>query len=121
MTPLRTLTPLVSLVVALALAVSACDSTEPAPPPTIRITQPSDSAELTGDIVRILTETSSQCGCNAHVEFFVNGTHVYSHYQPFYFYDWNIRTLEGEYVVRARLVVRDDGEANDSIRVFIRR
>lgn len=119
MISLRHFSP-VPLVTAILMAgVFACDSTEPVPPPSIEITQPADSSVLHGDIVRILTETSSQCGCNAHVEFYVNGTHVYSHYQPFYYYDWNIRGLSGEFVLRARLVVRDVGEANDSIRVFI--
>jgi hypothetical protein len=105
----------------LLAAAPGCDSTEPVPPPSIRITQPPDSAVLDGDVIRVLTETSSQCGCNSHVEFYVDGTHVYSHYQPFYYYDWNIRALDGEHVIRARLVVKDAGEANDSIRVFIRR
>jgi hypothetical protein len=101
------------------LLCSACDDTAPVIPPSIRITQPADSAVLRGSVVRILTETSSQCGCNAHVEFFINGVHTYSHYQPFYYFDWDIRGLRGEQLIRARLVIRDGGEANDSIRVFI--
>lgn len=105
----------------LLAATSGCDTNEPVPPPSVRITQPADSAVLDADVIRVLTETSSQCGCNSHVEFYVDGTHVYSHYQPFYYYDWNIRALDGEHVIRARLVVKDAGEANDSIRVFIRR
>lgn len=121
MKAVRPMACLIACVSVFAVLAAGCDSTEPAPPPSIRITQPADSAALTGDIVRILTETSSQCGCDSHVEFFVNGTHVYSHYQPFYFHDWNIRALEGEFVLRARLVVRDVGEANDSVRVFVRR
>ena len=102
--------------------INACDSgSEPEQPISISITQPSDSQVVTGSVVRILTETSSQCGCNSHVEFFVDGVHMYSHYQPFYYYDWNIEGLSGEHVIRARLVVADNGESNDSIRVFIER
>lgn len=102
------------------LLLPACEE-DPAPvvPPTIRITQPADSALLQGTVVRIMTETSSQCGCDARVEFYIDGVHVYSHYQPFYFFDWDIRGLEGEHVVRTRFVVRETEEANDSIRVFI--
>ncbi len=100
--------------------INACDSgSEPEQPISISITQPSDSQVVSGSVVRILTETSSQCGCNSHVEFFVDGVHMYSHYQPFYYYDWNIDGLSGEHVIRARLVVANDNESNDSIRVFI--
>lgn len=102
------------------LLFTACeDDASPAIPPTIRITQPADSAILHDTVVRIMTETSSQCGCNARVEFYIDGVHTYSHYQPFYYFDWNIRGLEGEHVIRTRFVVRDTEEANDSIRVFI--
>lgn len=102
------------------LLFAACEE-DPSPviPPAIRITQPADSAILRGTVVRIMTETSSQCGCNARVEFYIDGVHVYSHYQPFYYFDWNILGLEGEHVIRTRFVVRDTEEANDSIRVFI--
>ncbi|MBR9974664.1 MAG: hypothetical protein KFF77_03715 [Bacteroidetes bacterium] len=115
---LLALLPMVALMLALT---PGCDTTEPYPPPSITITQPADSAVIDGDVLRILTETSSQCGCDSHVEFYVDGTHVYSHYQPFYYYDWDIRAFDGEHVIRARLVMEDVGEANDSVRVFIRR
>ncbi|MFZ1729257.1 MAG: Ig-like domain-containing protein [Bacteroidota bacterium] len=99
--------------------ISCDDAAAPDVPISLTITQPSDSQVVSGTVLRILTETSSQCGCNSHVEFFIDGVHVYSHYQPFYYYDWNITGLSGEHVIRARLVVTDDGEANDSVRVFI--
>lgn len=103
----------------IAICGNACDETAPPIPPSIRITQPSDSARLTGDLVRILTETSSACGCDARVEFSIDGRHAYTSYLPFYYFDWDIRGLEGEHVIRARFVVRDTDEANDSIRVFL--
>lgn len=108
----------------LVLSVLCCgiacdDSATPAPPISIAITQPTDSQRVSGEVLRILTETSSECGCNAHVEFYIDGVHVYSHYQPFYFYDWSIEGLSGEHVILARLVVKDNGEVEDSVRVFI--
>jgi len=100
--------------------IAACDdAASPDIPPSITITQPADSQVVRGSVLRILTETSSQCGCNAHVEFWIDGVHQYSHYQPFYYYDWDIRGLTGEHVVRATLVVKERGEASDSVRVFI--
>lgn len=104
----------------LACGIAACDDAEtPDLPPGITITQPADSQVIRGDVLRILTETSSQCGCNAHVEFWIDGVHQYSHYQPFFYYDWDIRGVSGEHVVRATLVVGDYGEVSDSVRVFI--
>ncbi len=114
---------IVSLTLILLIgSFSACDdAASPEEPISIRITQPADSQVVSGTVLRILTETSSQCGCNSHVEFYVDGVHMYSHYQPFYYYDWNISALTGEHVVRATLVVTDHGEASDSVRVFIER
>ena len=89
------------------LGVNACEETAPDVPPSIHITQPDDSARISAEIVRILTETSSGCGCNARVEFYIDGTHTYTSYQPFYYFDWNVRGLEGELVIRTRFVVRD--------------
>lgn len=110
---------LLPLAVVLLILVACEEDPAPVLPPAISITQPADSAVLHGTVVRILTETSSQCGCDARVEFFIDGVHVYSHYQPFYYFDWDIRGLEGEHVIRTRFVVRETQEANDSIRVFI--
>jgi hypothetical protein len=104
----------------LACGIAACDdAATPDIPPSITITQPADSQVVRGDVLRILTETSSRCGCNAHVEFWIDGVHRYSHYQPFFYYDWDIRGLSGEHVVRATLVVGDYGEVSDSVRVFM--
>jgi hypothetical protein len=103
------------------VTLTACDETAPEVPPSIRITQPDDSARITGDVLRILTETTSSCGCNARVEFYIDSRHTYTSYQPFYYFDWDIRGLEGEHVIRTRFVVRDTDEANDSIRVFLQR
>jgi hypothetical protein len=111
--------PLVFAALTLLTCFSCDDSTSPDEPISITITQPADSQTVSGTLLRILTITSSQCGCNAHVEFFIDGVHVYSHYQPFYYFDWNIMGLSGEHVIRTRLVVVDKGEANDSVRVFI--
>lgn len=99
---------------------SACDSgTAPIVPISLRITQPVDSQVVSSSVLRILTETSSQCGCDSYVEFYINGVHMYSDYQPFFYFDWDIRGVSGEHLISARLVVEDSGEAADTIRVFI--
>ncbi len=99
--------------------VACDDAASPEEPIRITITQPADSQVVSGSVLRILTETSSSCGCSAHVEFYVDGVHMYSHYQPFYYYDWSITGLSGEHLILAKLVVTDRGEASDSVRVFI--
>lgn len=100
-------------------AAGCDDAASPEEPLRITITQPADSQVVSGSVLRILTETSSSCGCSAHVEFYVDGVHMYSHYQPFYYYDWNIAGLTGEHLILAKLVVTDRGEVSDSVRVFI--
>ncbi|MBR9976951.1 MAG: hypothetical protein KFH87_02580 [Bacteroidetes bacterium] len=111
-----------SLSLALLFAMmlhSACDSgTAPIVPPSLRITQPVDSQVVNASVLRILTETSSQCGCDSYVEFYINGVHTYTDYLPFFYFDWDIRGLSGEYLISARLV-EDYDDASDTVRVFI--
>jgi hypothetical protein len=103
-----------------ATCISSCDSgTAPPMEISIRITQPADSQVVSGSVLRILTETSSQCGCNSHVEFYIDDVHTYSDYQPFYYFDWDIRGLGGEYRIIARLVAKGYGDDSDTVRVFI--
>ncbi|MBE0645108.1 MAG: hypothetical protein IH600_13575 [Bacteroidetes bacterium] len=111
--------PMVVLVLAGFVLFACEDSNTPEEPISIEITQPADSQIVSGTVLRILTETSSQCGCNAHVEFYIDGVHLYSHYQPFYYYDWNITGQSGEHLICAKLVVKDHGDVSDSVRVFI--
>ncbi|MCZ7555905.1 MAG: Ig-like domain-containing protein [Bacteroidia bacterium] len=116
----RVLAPILFL---LAVLIIACDdAVTPDEPPRISITQPADSALVTDSVVRITTEVMVKCGCNSHVEFRIDGEHVYSDYFPFFSFDWNTLGYEkGWHSIATRLVVRDVGEAWDSIAVFVSR
>lgn len=109
--------------IALALALfstQGCD--DAASPPTeisVRITQPVDSSTVRDTVLRVLTEVSSNCGCQAYVEFHVDGVHQYSDYLPFYHFDWNIRDLAGWHTIATRVVVANRGDAWDSVRVLL--
>jgi hypothetical protein len=99
---------------------SACDdSTSPDTVISIRITQPTDSQVVRDSVLRILTEVSTNCGCQAYVEFHLDGVHQYSDYLPFFSYDWDVSELSGLHVIKTRVVVPDRGEAWDSVRVFL--
>jgi hypothetical protein len=116
----RTGSGLLAAVLALMLLSACDDSVAPYPPITIRIIQPADSAIVSEPVLRILTEVAVHCGCNTHVEFYVNDVHVYSDYLPFYYFDWNTEGYDsGEHRIAARLFVKDVGEEWDSIRVFL--
>lgn len=105
-----------------ALCIACDDAVTPDEPPRISITQPADSALVTDSIVRITTEVMVKCGCNSHVEFRIDGEHVYSDYFPYFSFDWNTTDYEkGWHSIATRLVVRDVGEAWDSIAVFVSR
>jgi hypothetical protein len=107
--------------VLLLLGIVACDdSVTPDEPPHISITQPADSAIVADSVVRIMTEIMVKCGCNSHVEFRIDGVHLYSDYFPYFSFDWNTEGYDkGWHTISTRLVVRDVGEAWDSISVFI--
>ena len=119
--PLRVLRILPLLFAAgLLLYMTACeDSTSPETEISIRITQPADSQIVRDSVLRILTEISKGCGCQAHVEFHIDGVHQYSDYLPYYSYDWNIRDVAGLHMIKTRVVVANRGDAWDSVRVFI--
>ncbi|MCB2204333.1 hypothetical protein KQI65_06245 [bacterium] len=104
----------------LAGALSACE--EPSSPDTVisvRITQPTDSTVIRDTVLRILTETSSSCGCQAYVEFHVDGNHRYSDYLPFFSYDLDIRDMHGWHVIATRVVVGTRGDAWDTVHVLL--
>jgi hypothetical protein len=112
-----------SILIILALGLfttQGCD--DAASPPTeisVRITQPVDSSTVRDTVLRVLTEVSSNCGCQAYVEFHIDGVHQYSDYLPFYHFDWNIRDLSGWHSIATRVVVANRGEAWDSVRVLL--
>ncbi len=100
--------------------VTACeDSASPDTAISVRITQPADSQIVSDSVLRILTEISKGCGCQAHVEFHIDGVHQYSDYLPYYSYDWDIRNVTGLHVIKTRVVVSNRGDAWDSVRVFV--
>jgi hypothetical protein len=70
-------------------------------------------------VLRILADVTSNCGCQAYVEFHVDGVHQYSDYLPFFSFDWNIRQVHGWHVIATRVVVANRGDAWDSVRVLI--
>ncbi|MDT8323859.1 MAG: hypothetical protein RRA94_07110 [Bacteroidota bacterium] len=108
------------LLAALLITSTACD--DAASPPTaisVRITQPTDSSTVRDTVLRILTEVSSNCGCQAHVEFHLDGVHHYSDYLPFYHFDWDIRNLSGWHTIVTRVVVANRGDAWDTVRVLL--
>lgn len=108
------------LATGMILVTTACeDSASPPTEISIRITQPTDSSTIRDSVLRILADVSSGCGCQAHVEFYVDGVHQYSDYLPFYHFDWNTRDRSGWYRIATRVVVPDRGEAWDSVRVLI--
>jgi hypothetical protein len=109
--------------VLLTLGIVACDdSVTPDEPPRISITQPADSAIVADSVLRIMTEVMVKCGCNSHVEFLIDGVHLYSDYFPYFSFDWNTDGYDrGWHTIATRLVVRDVGEAWDSVAVFISR
>lgn len=119
--PLRPLSILPLLFVGLLLLYAAgCEeSTSPDTEISVRITQPTDSQVVRDTVLRILTEISKNCGCQAHVEFHIDGVHQYSDYLPYYSYDWDIRDVTGMHVIKTRVVVTNRGNAWDSVRVFI--
>ncbi|MBN1447405.1 MAG: hypothetical protein JXA28_05695 [Bacteroidetes bacterium] len=122
--PQRMLLPLRVLPFLLATAIlvflSACDeATSPDTQISVHITQPQDSQVVRDTVLRILTEISTNCGCQAHVEFHIDGKHQYSDYLPFYSYDWDIRGITGTHVIATRVVVTNRGDAWDSVRVFV--
>jgi hypothetical protein len=102
------------------LTIASCDDgASPEPPLSIRITQPADSSILPNAPIRILTETSNRCGCDAHVEFWIDGVFTASDYLAFYSYDWDPAGATGAHSIAARLVLRDGSTVQDSILVFI--
>ncbi len=109
--------------VLLVASFAACDdSVAPDPPPSITITQPADSTIVRDSVLRIMTEVMVKCGCNSHVEFHIDGVHLYSDYFPFFSFDWNTNGYTaGSHTIAARLVVKNVGEAWDSVSVFIAR
>lgn len=115
------LIPLLTICVcAGALLVAACDDgASPETPLSIRITQPADSSVLPNAPIRILTETSNSCGCDAHVEFWIDGVFTASDYLAFYSYDWDPAGATGAHSIATRLVLRDGTTVQDSILVFI--
>lgn len=119
--PLRPLRILPVIFVGLLLLYSAgCEeSTSPDTEISVRITQPADSQVVRDSVLRIITEISKNCGCQAHVEFHIDGVHQYSDYLPYYSYDWDIRDVTGMHVIKTRVVVTNRGDAWDSVRVFI--
>lgn len=113
---------LLTAVLAIAVFTACDDSVEPDPPPSITITQPADSTIVRDSVLRIMTEVMVKCGCNSHVEFHIDGVHLYSDYFPFFSFDWNTDGYAaGTHTIAARLVVKDVGEAWDSIRVVLTR
>lgn len=119
--PLRFLRilPLLFAVVLMMHVVACEDSTAPDTEISVSITQPADSQVVRDTVLRILTEISKGCGCQAHVEFHIDGEHRYSDYLPYYSYDWDIRDVTGMHVIKTRVVVANRGDAWDSVRVFI--
>ena len=114
---IRTVTMLLASIVWM---LPACDdSASPDTEISIRITQPTDSSTVRDSVLRILTEVSSNCGCQAHVEYYIDGAHEYSDYLPFFSYDWDIRNRSGWYTIAARVVVNNRGDAWDSLRVHV--
>lgn len=104
----------------LSLLVYACDdSTSPQTAISVHITQPTDSSVIQDSVLRIMAEVSTNCGCQAYVEFHIDGVHQYSDYLPFFSYDWNIVDLRGTHVIKTRVVVPNQGYAWDSVRVFL--
>ena len=95
------------------------DSSSPDTKTWISITQPADGAVISDSVVRIITEISTDCGCQAHVEFYIDGSHVSSDFLPVYSFDWDVRGLSGEFDISARVVVNSSNDAWDSIRVSI--
>ncbi len=113
-------TLLASLLLLLLLVGSACDDTvEPDEPLSITITQPTNGTIVRDSIMRIIADVRVKCGCNSHVEFHIDGVHMYSDYLPFYSFDVSTDGMSGEHLIAARLVVKDVGETWDSIRVVI--
>ncbi len=113
------LSTLLVIVLALFTSTGCDDTTSPPTEISVRITQPTDSSTIRDTVLRILTEISSNCGCQAYVEFHIDGVHQYSDYLPFYHYDWNIRDLEGWHTIATRVVVTNRGDAWDSVRVLL--
>ena len=118
----RSLLFLLSLGTLLATAAifTACDdATAPDTEIGITITQPTDSSAIRDTVVRIMADVTSNCGCEAYVEFHIDGVHQYSDYLPFFSFDWNIRQVQGWHVIATRVVVKNRGDAWDSVRVLI--
>ncbi|PLX22652.1 MAG: hypothetical protein C0600_16300 [Ignavibacteria bacterium] len=119
------LTPLVrnsfiAAVALISLMCSACDeSTAPPTEISVSITQPTDSSVIRDSVLRILTEVSTNCGCQAYVEFHIDDVHQYSDYLPYFSYDWDIRSMQGMHTIKTRVVVPNRGDAWDSIRIFL--
>lgn len=116
--PLRLL-PLLLSGLLLLYATGCEDAASPATEISVRITQPQDSQTVQDTVLRIIAEASSSCGCQAYVEFRIDGVHQYSDYLPFFSFDWDIRNVSGWHQIATRVVVPNRGDAWDSVRVLI--
>jgi hypothetical protein len=115
-----TLTRFASAAILLLCLLSACED-EPATktPYSIHITQPANGAAVGDTVVRVLTAVQSSCSCRTHVEFYVDGVLRSTDVLPEYSYDWLPAGLHGAHTLKARVVVRDEGEMWDSVRVVV--
>jgi hypothetical protein len=113
--------PRVSAAAILLLCLLTACEDEPASrtPYSIHITQPANNAAVGDTVVRILTAVQSSCSCRTHVEFYIDGTLRSTDVLPEYSYDWRPAGMHGAHTIAARVVVRDEGEMWDSVRVVV--
>ena len=84
------------------------------------IVQPASNALISDTTVRIIASVTRNCGCLAQVEFWIDGTHVFTDFLADYSYDWDVRGLSGEHLIVVRGIVPGKAEDSDSLRVTLR-